>query len=371
MKKNTVLHFSAIFFVSLTMASKGDDVLSTASWTVVGAGPSGIMALGIILDSGVPAHKIVWIDPEFNVGRMGSCYQNVPGNGTVQQYLMVLKTSTLFHQVKSEAIDLLHKLPLDHTPKLKLIIDPFLDITRYFCTKVIALRATMRSLNFKNNQWHITTDSTSFCSKNVVLATGAHPRVLQYEGIEQIPLDIALDKDALAKMVTPEDTVAVIGSAHSALLVVRHLTELPVSRIINFYTNPIVYPTPMHRGIAWQETGLKGELATWTKTVLDVNPPKNLIRVRADQESLAAYLPECTKIIYAVGFERNDLPFINGDKSLYEEYDKSTGIIAPHCYGVGIAFPQEKVDPLGNVEYLVGLPYLKFDALYDALYGKN
>jgi hypothetical protein len=42
-------------------------------------------------------------------------------------------------------------------------------------------------------------------------------------------------------------------------------------------------------------------------------------------------------------------------------------MIGPRCFGVGIAFPVEKIDPLGNVEELVGLPYLKFNALFEAL----
>jgi hypothetical protein len=123
----------------------------------------------------------------------------------------------------------------------------------------------------------------------------------------------------------------------------------------------------MRRGIAWREAGLKGDVATWAKTVLEVNPPANLVRLYNTPEALQSCLAGCTKVICAVGFERNELPTVNGDDSLYLNYDRSSGIIAPRCFGVGIAFPQQKTDPLGNVENLVGLPYLQFDALIEAL----
>jgi len=34
-------------------------------WVVIGAGPSGILAVGKLLDKGIPGKDIAWIDPEF------------------------------------------------------------------------------------------------------------------------------------------------------------------------------------------------------------------------------------------------------------------------------------------------------------------
>ena len=252
---------------------------NTASWTVVGAGPTGIMSVGLILDSGVPADQIVWIDPEFNVGRMGKYYQNVPGNGRVEQYIDFLNMCETFDAVESEAIDRLYNLPLDHAPALKLLIDPLMDITQYLRTKVIALQDEMIALNFQDDQWHVQTKAAHFTCDNVVLATGAHPKIMQYEGIEQIPLDQALNKATIATHLTPEDRVAVIGSGHSAILLLKYLSELPVASVVNFYKKPITYPVRMRSGIAWQEAGLKGDVAQWAKTVLEANPPHNIIRV--------------------------------------------------------------------------------------------
>lgn len=371
MKKTTLIVSLFTLFLFVQNTSRCADASTHASWTVVGAGPSGILALGIILDSGVPADKIAWLDPEFNVGRMGKCYRNVPGNGKVCQYLDLLNMCKVFGEVKSESIEQLYNLPLEHTPKLTVFVDSFSDISNYLRTKVNALQDEMIALDYHNEQWTIKTKTTSFISDNVVLATGAHPRHMHYEGITQIPLDVALDKSTLAQQVTSDDTVAVIGSGHSALLILKHLSELSVKSVINFYRKPIVYQTPMRGGIAWKESGLKGDVATWAKTVLEVFPPKNLSRVLSSSENIKTWLPQCTKVICAIGFERNSLPSINESQSMYENYDRASGIIAPHLYGVGIAFAQQQVDPLGNVEYLVGLPYLRFDALYQALGMKD
>lgn len=365
---NLVLSLIALLF--LPIHSQCSDAVSKVSWTVVGAGPSGILTMGRIVDSGVPCDQIVWLDTEFNVGRMGKLYRNVPGNGRIEQYIALLQGCNVFGEVKSEAIDHLFSLPLDHAPQLSVFVEPLLDITNYLRTKVVALEDEMVALDFHDDQWHIQTKQTSFCSDNVVLATGSHPRQVHYKGVPQIPLDIALDKTALAEYVSADDRVALIGSGHSAMLILKHLTELPVASIVNFYSKPIVYPVPMRGGIAWQEAGLKGDVAVWAKTVFEVNPPANVARIVSTPEAIESMLPECTKVIFAVGFDRNELPAINGDASIYENYDRSSGVIAPRLFGIGIAFPQEQADPLGNVEELVGLPYLRFDALDEAL-GKK
>lgn len=80
----------------------------------------------------------------------------------------------------------------------------------------------------------------------------------------------------------------------------------------------------------------------------------NLIRILNAKNSRDAWLPICNKIVYAAGFERNDLPPINGSASSVS-YDSNTGIIAPHLFGIGIAFPEVQIDPMGNRENRVGL----------------
>jgi hypothetical protein len=346
-----------LFLILQLRANNTNDYSLNVPWTVIGAGPAGISVVGVLLDSGVQTNQIVWIDPEFNVGRLGKYYHNVPGNAKVSQYITFLKACNTFGFCKSSAIDFLFNMPLDKTPELKFIIEPLYDITQYLKTRTLALQDELMALDFHDNQWFVDTKTTGLRADHVILATGSHPRNLNYEGKTQIPLDQALDKEILAAHLNKDDIVAVVGSAHSALLIVKYLTELPVKAIYNFYKKPIVYPTPMATGVAWQEAGIKGELAVWTQNVLAKNPPTNLKRIFNTPKALKRWLVHCTKIIYAAGFDRNELPSIGGDQTLYDNYDCTSGIIGPRLFGVGIAFPEKRVDPLGNVEYVVGLPF--------------
>ena len=188
-------------------------------------------------------------------------------------------------------------------------------------------------------------------AERVVLATGAHPRSLNYDCSHEISLDTALNKTELAGHVTEHDTVAVVGSAHSAVLVMKFLSELSTGRIINLYTKPLVYPQAMDGWVLHGDSGLKGVAAQWAKNVLEKNLPCKLVRLHNTEDARKAWLPICTKIIYAAGFERNPIPACQPIMS----YDTSTGKIASGLFGIGIAFPEVAVDPLGNEEHKIGL----------------
>ncbi len=197
-------------------------------------------------------------------------------------------------------------------------------------------------------------DGQRIAADRVVLATGSHPRELSYSCESVIPLDKALNKSQLAQQVTPQDSVAVIGSAHSAVLIMKSLTELGVKKIVNLYNRPLQYTYETVLGVMNHQFGLKGTAAEWAREVLEKNPPANLFRFPNTDAYRATWLPQCNKIIYAIGYERNDLPLING--AVHDgSYDSSTGIIAPHLFGIGIAFPESRLDPLGAPEQRVGL----------------
>ena len=84
MKKTNLLVLLGLTWTLAGMHCIAADTTTHAQWTVIGAGPTGIMAVGLILDSGVPAEDIILVDRDgFEVGRMGKFYKNVPGNGRV------------------------------------------------------------------------------------------------------------------------------------------------------------------------------------------------------------------------------------------------------------------------------------------------
>ncbi len=326
---------------------------TTSQWAVIGAGPAGIVVVGLLLDLGITSENIVWIDPEFNVGRIGQYYAEVPGNTKTSLYIDFINACRTFQDCPSPALQELYNFELSKEYQLSIIIKPLQDITNYMREKVVSHQSSLTGLECNNdNTWHIElANGVEFDAQRVVLATGSRPRSLNYACEEEIPLDDALNKNILVGQVTSEDTVAVVGSAHSAVLVLKNLSELPVGRIINFYKTPFVYTQDMGGWLLYSSSGLKGIAAEWAKNVLEKNPPCNLVRVLNSEKARNAWLPLCTKIIYAAGFDRNPIPGCDQNMS----YDTHTGKIAPGLFGIGIAFPEVVVDQAGNTEHKIGL----------------
>lgn len=316
-----------------------------AEWVIVGAGPAGIILIGLLLDLGTDPKSIVWIDPEFNVGRLGKYYSTVPGNAKTKVYIEFLTSCQTFQAANSPAFEKLYDLDQDIEYPLGVIVEPLVDISNYLWTKVVCKKGSICTLNFANDVWQIgMSNNACFSASHVVLATGCHPKRLDYDCKYEIPLDIALDKTALSNHITMKDTVAVVGSAQSAILLLKYLSELSVGRIINFYRHPIEFGG---------EAGLKAATARWAQDVLLKTPPANLIRLYNSCDALKAWLPLCTKIIYAVGFERNELPTIAN--APYINYDDRTGTIGPRLFGIGIAFPEKFEDETGQTISRIGL----------------
>lgn len=315
-----------------------------AEWVIVGAGPAGIIVIGLLLDLGTDPKSITWLDPEFNVGRLGKYYSSVPGNAKTKTYIEFLQSCQAFQDAESPAAAKLFDMDQEVEYPLEVIVQPLAEISAYLCTKVNCKRDSLCSLNYVNDLWQVGTSKECFTSSHVVLAIGAHPKKLDYDCGQEIPLDLALDKEVLRRHVTIQDTVAVVGSAQSAILLLKYLSELCVGRVINFYRNPIEFGG---------ESGLKAATARWAQDVLLKHPPANLIRLYNSCDALKAWLPICTKIIYAVGFERNELPTIAN--APYIDFDDRNGIIGPRLFGIGIAFPEKYEDENGKTQSAIGL----------------
>lgn len=317
-------------------------------FAVVGAGPAGIVATTLLKDLGIPAHDIAWIDPKFTVGDL-SLYSSVPSNTKTKLFVDFLRASDSFKIYVPDAIQTLLSYDQEKEYPLHVIVDPLQRVTHRLCQEVCAYQASLTSLYFENDAWHLGMNDEMIVSQNVVLATGSHPRNLHYSCEHEISLQTALNKYELAKEVCSDDVIAVIGSAHSAILVMKFLSELQVSKIINFYKQPLEYvldPTLTLTG------KLGGVAAQWAMEVLSANPPENLLRVYNCKASRDQWLCHCNKIIYAAGFERNHIP-IEGMNEI--TYDDKSGVIASRLFGIGIAFPERSTDQAGNEIYKVGL----------------
>lgn len=325
-----------------------------ADWLIVGAGPAGMAIIGVLLDIGVDAKNIMWIDPEFNVGRLGEYYGAVPANNTVQGFTSFIQACQSFCECK-EAINYINSFDQDEFRTLNILVDALQMITKTLRSKVRCSQSMMTSLYFKDELWHVeTSEQERFSSINVILATGCKPRVLEYESSKVIPLDLALNPQNLEDLTHKEDVVGVVGSSHSAVLILKFLSELPITHIYNLYKHPLVYAIDMGNYILNSFDGLKGIAAQWAQEVLEKNPPANLTRLISTPETLKSVLPQCSKVVYAIGYEPNPLPAINGETPI-TDYDNTTGYIAPRLFGIGIAFPEHTTNLAGQMGICIGI----------------
>ncbi|KAJ3117093.1 hypothetical protein HK100_000900, partial [Physocladia obscura] len=95
-------------------------------------------------------------------------------------------------------------------------------------------------------QWQILTKSTAIpatatvSARNIVLAIGSVAKTLPPSAanpaLSLIPLEGALQIDRLAQICTSSDNVAVFGSWHSTIMIVRDLLEtVRVRGVVNVY----------------------------------------------------------------------------------------------------------------------------------------
>jgi hypothetical protein len=329
MKPKYLLHLLTFLVISANTTQYAlamENEPKSYSWAIIGAGVAGITALAMLLDCGIEPSTIAWIDPEFNIGRMGKYYRDVPGNVQTSRLLMYVHGCPFFKDIKSASLDALYTYNMDEFQLLHVIVDPLTDFTGYLRSQVNSFQDTVPALDYENDHWVLHNTQGDINAQKVILAIGSYPKSLNYD-IPEIPLDDALNKETLTTYVSEDDCVAVFGGMHSAILILKFLAEnCCVKEIINFYIDPYFYGAP----------GLEGATAAWAQNVLEVNPPSNLSRVLSTPENRKAILPRCTKAIYAIGYSPNPI-LVNGSSDLL--FDENNGIIGQDLYGIGIAFP--------------------------------
>jgi hypothetical protein len=322
-------------------------------WAVIGAGPAGIAVVGKLIDSHVPTERILWIDPAFQVGDFGTKWRNVPSNTRVSLFHKFLEACDSFHFAECEENFALHDADPDLTCHLHVMGDPLQWVTDKLKKQVHCEMTFVKRMRLTKRRWELMTEQGTLYARHVVLAVGAEPKTLSLPDVETIPLAVALDPEQIIRACHDKDTIAVFGSSHSAILIIRFLLEnTNVKKIINFYREPLRYAVHLDNEILFDDTGLKGTTAEWARDNIDGTLPPRLIRVFSSDENLTKYLPECTKAIHAVGFQRRMIA-VDGFGEL--KYNDRSGIIAPGLFGLGIAFPEAKTDRFGTVEYRVGL----------------
>ncbi|KAF4119347.1 hypothetical protein GMORB2_4866 [Geosmithia morbida] len=376
---------------------------------VVGGGPGGIAVLGNILEN-APGQRVLWIDPHFKGGRVNASYREVPSNTKVDLFVKFANAVTPLEQIvrstaKPNAVTALEALPQDQGCTLGYAADLCLmlsdGIPRQFPTVQQRLGEVADAVLKQGPQGNLWTvglrGGTSAVTPRLILCTGSHPIPNEKQSDspdepEPLHLDVALTPSILARTIDSQApaTVSVVGGSHSAILVLMNLYKLATTSHphlkVKWFTRheSLRYAVYKDGWILYDNTGLKGQAAAWARENLDkdvfhsspvsgvvqrfVTPPGEQEQRIYEQE-----LPGSSHVVRAIGYARNPIPKLFSEGAdgaaptpLAVEHDSETGRFfsspetqtrrehVPGLFGAGIAFPERRVDPYGNVEYAVG-----------------
>lgn len=321
-------------------------------WAVIGAGPAGIASVGQLMDHGIHSDEILWLDPEFKVGDFGTKWADVSSNTKVELFTRFFESCRSFKYGKAPNFSIQTFNPND-TCLLQFAAEPLQWVTNHLTKKVNILKDKVVGINLSERKWHLQVSDQVVKAKNVIVAPGSEPLSLNYPSVSEILLTEALKSSRLKQHCHSKDRVAVFGSSHSAILLLKELIEnCKVEHVYNFFRSPLCYATYFDDWILFDDKGLKGKAAEWARENIDGKLPKNLTRLLSNENNIRSTLPLCTKVIYATGFKSRSIP-IEGMNRL--EYNNRNGIIAPGLFGLGIAFPEAREDYFGTIGHRVGL----------------
>lgn len=346
-------YYLSLFILFFSFSVYSNQVCQKYDWAVVGAGPAGILTVALLIDHQIPASSIAWVDPEFKVGAFGKYYQDVPGNLSTKQWMAVFDGCDHLKKCPFNVMGYFNSMDPEAFYPLSFIAYPLEEITDWLLTETHGFKEKVNEMRYEDDNWCLSLDNSQIKARKVVLATGSRPKSLKYPGPQEIPLNIALDKSKLSQYVNPEDTIGVVGSAHSAVIAIMFLNEIGVKHIINLYKHPFDYIIQSEKGPINVETGLKGYAAQFAREIIEKQGIPNLTRV-LNMDSQDEILKQCTKVIYAIGFEQEIMPWNKG-KAI--EYNDVTGVIGKNLFGIGIAFPEKKADGANKLEHRVGMPH--------------
>jgi hypothetical protein len=329
-------------------------------YVVIGSGSAGVAVMSQLVKI-AKEKKILWIDKEWNGGYLALVPQ-VPSNTTVELFLNfakeidgmenteIYKEMAQLPQENGCKLGFVHKMLLVAVELLKKF--PFITCLSAECTKIE---------KYQDLGWKVEMENQAgYLAKKVFLCIGSHKKPIR------APNEYSLEKALNGEFPPNLKSAAILGTSHSGMLVAMNLIKYYKIPELHLYFH--ISPKLKFAQRKYAEgpdlfindnTGLKGEVAEWCKKHQSELEGESAIRI--DQTSFQN-LPSNTlksfdaydAVIFAVGFERNDLPVIVNGENL--NFDNTGGVLAKDLYGFGIAFPEVVHDcDSGLPERAVGL----------------
>lgn len=371
---------------------------------VTGSGAAGVAAVGALLHFSPPQTRIAWVDPDFTGGRLSKRYRDVSSNTKVKLFLNYAEALQPFNDViastpKPNAITALQDLDQERGCRLSYAADAIqmlaTGLRRH--PRVDTILGTVAGAEHDGSRWHVHTNTTTSNSEtkhaetsSLILCTGSSPsRIpLPTSTPQQIDLDSTLDRAKLRALLPSSQptTIGIIGTSHSAIVVLMNLFSLytsthPHLRVRWFVRSGLQYAEEMDGWILRDNTGLKGASADFAREHLEPDklassPVGGMLETvhcpDASDPGMKGELEKCEFVVQAIGYTRDKLPELRvegGRRVGRVGWDQEVGYLMdegdgegegkgkrlPGAYGAGIAWPRRTVDPRENVEYAVGM----------------
>ena len=304
--------------------------------TLVGFGIAGQILLSYILDL-VPGYKVRIIDPDFLGGDLIRHYSGIFSNTTIGQKLESI--SKLPGNWSDTISSLKTRGNLDNTIQLSdLVFDMRKSSGKLSIQCECIYDKVIRvSWNEEMRIWNLYLQSGVESTTNILcFCGGMSPRQNDY-GIPIIPLAIAIDKVHLSHIIKKGQSVLVIGSAHSATLVLKNLNNIPDIKATCIYrgSNPFKYARDNEYG------GIKKESADIADAIKS-GVYTNLSLVNAiDLPNISKALRDADWVIQATGFVGRFPEIFIGNTRITPTWDSITGIAKelPQVQAFGACLP--------------------------------
>ncbi len=330
---------------------------------IVGLGIAGCVFLACIPDECL--RRTVVFDSGCVGGDLARLYGSVVANLTCEQL------SNAFHAVprwKDARLRVLEAQDPNTCPKLADLCRQLRDLMTHILPLVTLHSQHIVGARQVPGGWILRSSAgdSEYAVAKLVLCTGGEPRRLDYPK-PAIPLEIALDRAALASYIRPSDRVVVFGTAHSGTLVLRNLREIGCVGIVGVYREDPPFrwarshtpecPCIRLGGTGCHDSeGVKQESAAIADAIVREEWP--MVRIlRAEGEEFVRALMEADYVVYATGFSARKIELRGlGGEVLECRHNATTGEMGSCVWGFGLAYPGIYEKPQGGFAPDIGLP---------------
>jgi hypothetical protein len=306
------------------------------SITLIGFGIAGQLLLSYILDL-VTGYNVTIIDPDFLGGDLIRDYANIYTNTTIAQKIKSLEK---LPNTWSESINSLRdRGELNDTVLLADLITDLRKSSGKLVSqcKCIYDKVKKVSWNEESRVWKLYLDSGSTHTTRIICFCGGMvPRQDDY-GIPIIPLSIAMDESRLSRIIKKTHHIIVIGSAHSATLVLKNLNNIPGVLVSCLYrgSKPFKYARDNeYSGIKKESADIADAIEKGTYTNISFIPINNI-------PVISKTIRNADWIIQANGFTARFPDIFIGDTCITPTWNPQTGLSneLPQAQAFGACVP--------------------------------